>query len=242
MTAVKGTADSSPLLSFQVGSSLSRKESSDAILEAILPEDRAAVSRLEKLGYLTLPIGKMASEDARQVYAVLTELIPLIATRLAQDNSRTHRKLVELLVDRTPPTPALLLQSKMQARAITRVMDSGDWLTAQQVAEIGHRSKTNPSAHTSKWKKLKQIFSIPYKSKDYYPGYGLDPAQEYRPLPALKPIIEAFGEGASGWELAFWFDSPNSYLGGKRPKERLAEDPEKVLCAAQLEVRGVEHG
>jgi hypothetical protein len=58
----------------------------------------------------------------------------------------------------------------------------------------------------------------------------------------MKRVLDVFGQIATGWRLAFWFDSPNSYLDGKRPKECLAGDIDQVLFAAEKEVRGVEHG
>jgi hypothetical protein len=44
-----------------------------------------------------------------------------------------------------------------------------------------------------------------------------------------------------GWAMAFWFASPNTFLGGKRPKEVLSANPLGVLSAAKEEVSGVVH-
>lgn len=190
---------------------------------------------------------KVVLEDVTEDYVaqvrdVLERLIPLVSQKLYQDDKETFTKLVEALVDRTPPTPALLMQSQMQARAMTGVLASGDWLTAAQVAQLGRRSSTNPSAHTSKWKKQGLIFSIEYKSREYYPGYALDPEDHYRPRPLLKKVLDVFGGPGKGWKLAFWFNSPNSYLDGKAPKECLAAGSDQVIFAAEREVSGVEHG
>lgn len=197
----------------------------------------------DQLDHTIALVFKKASPDSlRRVRDLLERLMPLVTSKLQQDDNETFTKLVDALVDRTPPTPALLMQSQMQARAMNRVLSSGDWLTAAQVAQLGRRSATNPSAHTSKWKKQGQIFSIEYKSREYYPGYALDPEDQYRPRPMLKQVLDVFGHTTKGWRLAFWFDSPNSYLDGKPPKECLAGDSDLVIFAAEREVRGVEHG
>jgi len=98
------------------------------------------------------------------------------------------------------------------------------------------------SAQPSKWKKNGLIFAIPHNGIDYYPGYGLDPDQGYRPIKALKPIIDCFKGTRNGWGLAYWFESVNSYLGGTRPKDLLTSAPNKVLAAAADEMDGVAHG
>lgn len=133
------------------------------------------------------------------------------------------------------------MQSKMQARAITRIMESGDWVAVQSEPDVEDRSSSNLSARISKWKELGLIFTISFQGEDYYPAFALDPQNDFLPWPGLKLILSSL-EDRSGWEIAFWFDSPNSYLGGRRPKELLATDPEIVFFAAQMEVQGIGHG
>ena len=49
-------------------------------------------------------------------------------------------------------------------------------------------------------------------------------------------------EARNGWEIAFWFAGVNSYLGGRAPKEVVANQPEAVLKAAKTEAIGLQHG
>lgn len=130
----------------------------------------------------------------------------------------------------------------MTARARNAVMQGASWLTASELAEIAGLSSNNPSAQPSKWKKNGLIFAISHNGNDYYPGYGLDPDQGYRPIKSLKPVIECFKGTRTGWGLAYWFGSMNSFLGGRCPKDLLASDPDKVLAAAADEMEGVAHG
>ena len=55
-------------------------------------------------------------------------------------------------------------------------------------------------------------------------------------------VLEIFGESKDSWGLAYWFSSVNSFLGGKRPQDVLAKQPDRVIAAAVDELEGVVHG
>lgn len=150
--------------------------------------------------------------------------------------------LVSVLIPAKPARPTLLREAKMLAKGKTRILQSGDWLTAQEVAEVAGFKTVNSSAQTSKWKRSDRIFALRHEGVDYFPVYGLDPSTGYRPLKALAPIIQVLKSRKDDWGLAFWFGSTNSYLGGRMPKDVLKEDPASVLEAAKDEVCGVLHG
>ena len=86
------------------------------------------------------------------------------------------------------------------------------------------------------------IFAINHGGVDYFPGYGLDRNGSFRPLKALSKIIEVFGGHKDSWGMAYWFLSVNSFLGGKRPQDVLALEPDRVIEAAKDEVQGILHG
>jgi hypothetical protein len=44
------------------------------------------------------------------------------------------------------------------------------------------------------------------------------------------------------WQKAFWFDSVNSNLHKKMPKDLLKSKPQEVLRAAEIEAAGVQNG
>lgn len=136
----------------------------------------------------------------------------------------------------------LLKEAAMLARSRKAVLEGADWLTAAKLAELAGLSVTNPSAQPNKWKRSRQIFAIQHNSVDYFPGYGLDPKAAWRPRMALKAVLEVFGDGKDGWGLAYWFLSANSFLGGRRPQDVLATEPEQVFAAAQDETQDVAHG
>ncbi|HDC4501870.1 hypothetical protein [Enterobacter kobei] len=159
-----------------------------------------------------------------------------------QQSRNSLQRLAEALVPRTPAPPRLIKEAAMLIKARKAVLDSGDWLSAAELTQLAQLSTTNPSAQPNKWKKSGQIFAIHHNGVDYFPGYGLDRDANFRPLKALAQVIEVFDGHKDGWGMAFWFLSANSFLGGKRPQDLLATDPERVIAAARDEVQGVEHG
>lgn len=100
----------------------------------------------------------------------------------------------------------------------------------------------NAEVVARRWKRDRQIFCLSCEGVDYYPGYALNPAARYRPYLALMAVLEVFGAASTHWQLALWFESPNSYLNGCSPKDILSTDPAQVLAAASREAQGVQHG
>jgi hypothetical protein len=179
--------------------------------------------------------------EARLIQQVLLQIIRLTQKSLASHNENTLSIIVETLLPKDSPSPTLLMEAEMMLRAKVAVLESADWLTAAQVASIAGFSDKNPSAQLHKWKRDGAIFAIRRNGIDYFPGYTLDPHQEYRPYRALKKVIAHLAGAKEGWGLAFWFQSVNSFLGGKRPMDLLANKPDEVIAAAADESMGAIH-
>ena len=161
---------------------------------------------------------------------------------LKHQDRESLERLAEVLVPRTPPSPRLLREAAMLVQARKAVLESGDWLTAADIAQLAGLSTRNPSAQPNKWKKQGLIFAIKHGGVDYFPGYGLDCDAGFRPVKALARVIEIFGGHKDGWGMAYWLHSVNSFLGGNRPQDLLATTPERVIEAALDEVQEVAHG
>ena len=58
----------------------------------------------------------------------------------------------------------------------------------------------------------------------------------------MADVIGILAGHKDGWGMAYWFQSVNGFLGGKRPQDLLATDPDRVIAAARDEVQGVLHG
>ncbi|MBJ9965664.1 hypothetical protein [Burkholderia seminalis] len=181
------------------------------------------------------------------VFEALAENFTNVASSMFEVLLQRHdreslERLAEVLVPRTPPSPRLLKEAAMLVQARKAVLESGDWLTAAEVAQLAGLSARNPSAQPNKWKKQGLIFAIAHNGVDYFPGYGLDREAGFRPLRAMAKVIEAFAGHKDGWGMAYWFRSDNSSLGGKRPQDLLATAPERVIEAARDEIQEVAHG
>lgn len=173
----------------------------------------------------------------------VTQVASSMADVLLEAQSEASlKRLAEMLMPPKPASPRLLKEAAMLVRARRAVLDSGDWLTATEVAQLAGLSSRNPSAQPNKWKKGGQIFAIQHGGVDYFPGYGLDQHNDFRPLKALGKIIEVFDGHKDGWGMAYWFRSANGFLGGKRPQDLLASAPDQVIEAARDEVQEVAHG
>lgn len=170
---------------------------------------------------------------------VTTSLFDLLSRRSDQ---ATMQRLAEALVPQAPVSPRLLKEAAMLVTARKAVLESGDWLTAAEVAQLAGFSPRNPSAQPNRWKKQGQIFAIQHHGVDYFPAYGLAADTGFRPHKALAQIIEIFDGHKDAWGMAYWFLADNGFLGGRRPQDLLADDPDRVIAAAQDEVAGVGHG
>jgi len=191
---------------------------------------------------LVISFDHVKESDQSVVAEAFVSMGAMLSASDKHRNREFMEKLADLLVPRTPPSPHLLREATMQARARTAVLQGGDFVTAADIAKAAGLSTLNASAQPNKWKKQGQIFAVHHNGVDYFPGYGLDAETGYRPLKALAQVIEVFDATKDAWGLAYWFGSDNSFLGGKRPQDVLKADPTRVIAAARDEVEELAHG
>ena len=180
------------------------------------------------------------------VFAALAENFTNVASSmfevlLERQDRESLERLAEMLVPRNPLSPRLLKEASLLVQARKAVLESGDWLTAANIARLAELSTRNPSAQPNKWKKQRQIFAINHGGIDYFPDYGLDRDAGFRPLKSLAKVIETFEGHKDGWGMAYWFRSENSFLGGNRPQDLLASAPDRVIAAAVDEILEMTH-
>lgn len=205
-------------------------------IQARLTDSQADRVLVMTFNHQTPGVIETLTENIRNMTVSLFEVL-----RERQEQSSLER-LAEIMLPAAPVTPTVLKEAAMLIQARKAVLESGDWLTAANVAELAGFSSRNPSAQPHKWKKQKQIFTIQHNGVDYYPAWGLAADAGFRPCKALAEIITLFADRKDGWGIAYWFRSDNSFLGGKRPQDLLAGSPQQVIAAAKDEVEGIEHG
>lgn len=191
---------------------------------------------------VALALAEASPREADAIAETFINIAQLVRDLVGKQHRQTLESIVEALVPKAPPTPTELKEAAMLARARTAVLQSGDWMTAAHIAQLAGFSASNPSAQPNKWKRDGAIFALRHHGVDYFPSYGLDAVAGYRPLKAMAKVLDAFAGSRDAWGLAYWFNSVNSFLGGKRPVELLASEPQRVIAAAQDECAGVAHG
>lgn len=219
------------------------EQSGVSILVGTPKEARASLSRSHADRVLVVSFDHIKPN----VFEALAENFANVASSMYEvlqerQDLNSLERLAEVFVTRKPPSPRLLKEAAMLVQARKAVLESGDWLTAADIAQVAQLSTRNPSAQPNKWKKQGQIFAINHGGVDYFPGYGLDPDTSYRPLKALAKVIEIFEGYKDSWGMAYWFRSDNSFLGGKKPQDLLASVPDRVIDAALDEIQGIARG
>lgn len=154
----------------------------------------------------------------------------------------TISTIVALMVPKQPVPSTLLREARTLAQAKTEILQSNDWVTANEISHLAQFSSRNPRSRPNKWKRDNRIFAIRHNGCDYFPVYGLDKDAAYRPLPAIREVIKILEAKKSSWGMAYWFASVSSLLGGKRPQDLLVTDPQRVIEAAKDEAAGITHG
>lgn len=109
-------------------------------------------------------------------------------------------------------------------------MSSFECLTAAQVAEESTSLAKNRAAIASRWVAERKIFGIEFEGQKWFPRFQF---QDGRPISAVSKVIERFPEHATGWDLAYFFVTPNLNISGRRPFELLKEDPSRVISLTQ---------
>ena len=82
-----------------------------------------------------------------------------------------------------------------------------------------------------RWLAEQRVFSVPVDDGERFPAFQFAGGQ---PLPVIGDVLAALSPTWSAWEIAFWFVSSNSWLGGPTPVAHLS-NPAWVLSAARHE-------
>jgi hypothetical protein len=103
------------------------------------------------------------------------------------------------------------------------------FFTSDQIAQEATSRATNRAAMASRWVQEKKIFSVRFEGQQLFPQFQF---QDGRPIPAVSEVIKTFPEIATGWDLAYFFLSPNPNIGGSKPVDLLKRDPARLVSLA----------
>jgi len=160
-----------------------------------------------------------------------------------------HHELAEC-----SPSNAALTQTDERRRTVeerereivtlakAHILTCGDFLTVQDLANHLGTDVRLLSPALKAWEADHRIFSIEQDGCEYFPIYALPPQGGASPVAGLRDVLAILSPMKNSWGVSFWFVSPNGLLGGKRPKDLLANKPSLVISAALDEACGVMHG
>lgn len=131
---------------------------------------------------------------------------------------------VEPEIDETQDMLGMLTQ-----RTVDNVLSGTKLLPTRDLDEV----------RVKRWVTAGRIFTIERGGELLIPTYALDKLGQ--PEPILGEVLKVLA-GRTPFSIAAWFESPNSYLDGKRPREFLATDGLAVVKAAEHSVEGGFHG
>ncbi|MEX5588274.1 hypothetical protein [Pseudomonas urmiensis] len=129
-----------------------------------------------------------------------------------------------------------------QEKAQARVIASGDLLTWPELnvlvpALTEQLSDGAPGRYLDG-----AIFSINYEGVEYFPRFAIESQSLTIASLGMQRVIAVLATRMNVWGMALWFESSNSYLAGKLPKDVLSSDPDAVVNAALDEIGGSSHG
>ena len=167
---------------------------------------------------------------------------PTMATLRAIRNLVAHGRAGNRLVDAlmpesiAVPTPAAVLQARRNAEARSALLAEYGALRSQDVADLAASRATNRAALANRWRTENRVIAVPVRDELLYPGFQFN--AEGKPKPAIGPTIDLLRSDphTTDWQMALWFVTPTSWLGGIRPVDLLDEDPDAVIDAARREV------
>ncbi|GAB3768904.1 hypothetical protein GCM10028796_33230 [Ramlibacter monticola] len=169
----------------------------------------------------------------QQVLPGLAQSVVELQRRRDQDN---YERLVQLFLGDATPRSLDVQRARLQAEARRAVFEGSEWLTVNEWAANAGLG-ANPHATINRWKQARRVFAIRRAGRDYFPRYALD--EDFRLLAAMGGVLQVL-TGYSDEGLATWFESTSSFLGGRRPRELLGTEPERVIAAARNAVEAEE--
>lgn len=126
--------------------------------------------------------------------------------------------------------------------AKAEVLASGHFLTPDSLASRLNQDASALTVLLAKAEAQLRIFSVEDGGQIFYPSYAFLTDGHGSLIPDLLDVLTVLHSERSGWDMAFWFRSPNTFLGGKRPEDVLGQNLHDLLFAAHEEVCSVTPG
>jgi hypothetical protein len=167
---------------------------------------------------------------------------PTMATLSAFQNLVVHGRAADRLIDAlmpesiAVPTPAAVLQARRNAEARSALLGEFGALRSHEVADLAESRASNRAALANRWRAENRLVAVPVRDELLYPGFQFN--AEGKPKPGIGPAIGWLRSDphTTDWQVALWFVTPTSWLGGRRPVDLLDEEIDAVVDAARRDV------
>lgn len=126
--------------------------------------------------------------------------------------------------------------AKILSLAKAEILASGHFLTPDNLASRLNLDASALTVWLAQAEAQQRIFSVEYEGQIYYPSYAFSTCDQGALIQGLLDVLTVLHSEKSDWDMAFWFRSPNTFLGGKRPEDILSQNLEDLLFAAHQEV------
>lgn len=144
------------------------------------------------------------------------------------------------IVETTPMLrPMKVRRAALYANNVKAVFSGTEWLTNKDVERQRMSGGCGPRPSCELWHAERRVFGVHRRGRFYYPRYVF--SEVWKPIDAVTQVLEVLA-GYSEMRIASWFESTNSYLDGRRPRETLVKQPELTVTAARSGVMGIAHG
>jgi hypothetical protein len=110
----------------------------------------------------------------------------------------------------------------------------GGMLTGDDVARAMRHRGAQPVAAIARWIVGREIVYLVRHSVIMLPMFQFDPVK-FELRPGVRETILELRDAFDDWDMCAWFATPNSWLDGEMPVERLLSDPDSVVQAARAD-------
>jgi len=170
-------------------------------------------------------------ELAPIINAVVEQVPGAVRARRRALTEQHIEALVDVYMANDPLAAAMPDLERDNAEAQAHFLKRWPVLSADEIAaRAGHGSK-NRSATATRWKRAGKIFGIRSGGREVYPAFQFKDGEPHK---TIASVLANLPEGMSGWQIAFWFIGPNSWLEDAAPVSRL-EDEAALVTAARHE-------
>ena len=120
------------------------------------------------------------------------------------------------------------------ARLMETFEHHGGLLRCDQMVHLMRKFGDQPMSRLARWIASREIVTVTRHCALFVPMFQFDSCV-MEPQPRCRDTVLELGGAMVDEEVAVWFASPNSWLGGALPVEMLERDPDCVVEAARAD-------